>query len=213
MTMRMTARVAGLFYLLTTAAGLFYVFTGPSTASAIAANEPFYRINITANLIAAGAYVVVTCLLYQLFKPVDKGLAMLGAFFSFIGIASSIVSFACDTAPLYLLNDPNAVSMWMHLSGAVQNAGLIFFGVYCLTIGYLAYKSGYLPKTIGILMQIAGVCYLIHSFAVLLTPDFGHRIELVTFGALVGEAALTLWLLFGPISPGPVLTAPNALPT
>jgi hypothetical protein len=74
--------------------------------------------------------------------------------------------------------------------------GLIFFGFECLVLGYLIFKSGYLPKTIGILMQIAGVCYLVNSFSLLLAPRFADLIfPAVLIPSFIGELSLCLWLL------------------
>lgn len=73
---------------------------------------------------------------------------------------------------------------------------LIFFGCECLVVGYLIFRSSYLPKTIGVLMQIAGLCYLTNSFALLLAPTFANRLfPVILLPALVGEASLCLWLL------------------
>jgi len=73
---------------------------------------------------------------------------------------------------------------------------LIFFGCFCLLVGYLIFRSGYLPKTIGILMQIAGVCYLTNSFALVLSPALANRLfPAILVPAFIGEASLCLWLL------------------
>jgi hypothetical protein len=73
---------------------------------------------------------------------------------------------------------------------------LIFFGCACLVLGYLIFRSGYLPKAIGVLMQIAGFSYLTNSFALILAPAFANRIfPAVLVPAFVGKASLCLWLL------------------
>ena len=73
---------------------------------------------------------------------------------------------------------------------------LLFFACFCLIVGYLIFKSGYLPKTIGVLMQIAGVCYLTNSFALILSPAVANRLfPAILVPAFIGEASLCLWLL------------------
>ena len=73
---------------------------------------------------------------------------------------------------------------------------LLFFGCFCLIIGYLIFKSGYFPKTIGLLMQIAGVCYLTNSFALVLSPALANRLfPGILLPAFIGELSLCLWLL------------------
>jgi hypothetical protein len=74
---------------------------------------------------------------------------------------------------------------------------LIFFGVECLIVGYLVRKSGYLPKAIGVMMQIAGACYLINSFSLILNPPLASLLfPAILLPAFIGESAFCLWLLF-----------------
>jgi hypothetical protein len=73
------------------------------------------------------------------------------------------------------------------------NVSLIFFGFECLLLGYLIFKSQFLPKVLGILMQIAGVCYLTNSFALLLAPTLVSIASLIP--AFVAELSFALWLL------------------
>lgn len=74
---------------------------------------------------------------------------------------------------------------------------LIFFGRECLFLGYLIYRSGYIPKALGVLWPIAGLCYLTNSFALLVAPSFADRIfSAILIPAFVGEASLCLWLLW-----------------
>ncbi len=73
---------------------------------------------------------------------------------------------------------------------------LIFFGCECLVVGYLIFRSGFLPKAIGVLMQIAGLSYLINSFALVLAPNLADQLfPAILVPAFIGEASLCLWLL------------------
>lgn len=116
--------------------------------------------------IAAGAlYIAVTWLFYGIFKPVNKSISLVAACVSFAGIAAG---------PLQRTVNP-----------------LVFFGVYCLLIGYLVFRSTFLPRFLGVLMAFAGLGWL--TFA---SPALGRTLypyNLVP--GLVGEGALTLWLL------------------
>jgi hypothetical protein len=68
--------------------------------------------------------------------------------------------------------------------------------LFCVVFGQLIYRSGYIPKSIGILMQIAGVSYLVNSFALVLSPTLsGQLFPLVLIPAFIGELSLALWLL------------------
>jgi hypothetical protein len=72
---------------------------------------------------------------------------------------------------------------------------LVFFGFACLVYGYLLFRSDYFPKTLGVLMAIAGLSYLTNSFTLILAPAYAGRILLILVLALAGELSLCLWLL------------------
>jgi hypothetical protein len=76
--------------------------------------------------------------------------------------------------------------------------GLIFFGFVCLIEGYLLFKSNYFPKTIGVLMSIAGICYLTNSFALLLAPQLSSIALLMP--CLIAELSFSLWLIFAGVN-------------
>lgn len=154
------ARIAGFLYLLSILTGM----TG-----AIAQNR---SLSVAANLIGTGCYVAVTLILYDLLKPVNKGISMLAAFFSLAGCAITI---------LKLLHLP-----------APGVSSLVFFGCYCLLLAYLIWKSSFLPQLLSVLLAITGLGWLTY-----LSPALAERLfvpYLMTTG-LIGEGALTLWLL------------------
>jgi Domain of unknown function (DUF4386) len=94
-------------------------------------------------------------------------------------------------------NQLNAMAyVAIKLDGYGFGIGLIFFGFACLVNGYLIFRSGYLPRILGVLMQIAGLCYLTNSFALLLAPTFADRIfPTILFPSFIAELSLCLWLL------------------
>jgi hypothetical protein len=74
--------------------------------------------------------------------------------------------------------------------------GLIFFGCGCLVLGWLIRRSGYLPWILGALIQLAGACYLVNSFALILAPSLaGALFPAIMLPPFVGETSLALWLL------------------
>ena len=84
----------------------------------------------------------------------------------------------------------------LRLHGVGYNIGLVFFGIHCALIGYLIWKSTFLPRVLGLLMTIAGVCYLVNSFAAFLAPAFKAAIyPAVLMPAGLAELSLTAWLL------------------
>ncbi len=75
--------------------------------------------------------------------------------------------------------------------------GLIFFGCECLVAGYLIFKSGYFPRILGIMIQIAGICYLLNSFTLILSPALAHALfPAILLPSFIGELSMCLWLLF-----------------
>jgi len=125
---------------------------------------------IMGNVITNMFYVAVTVLLYDLFKPVDKNLSLLAAFFSLAG---------CAVATLGLF----------HVT-PYDASPLIFFGPFCLLIGYLIIRSTFLPRTLGVLMVLAAIGWLVY-LSPLATP-LDSAIEVV---GIVAEGSLMLWLL------------------
>lgn len=215
---RPMARIAGIFYLGTIVAGIFSELTretvivsgnAAATAQNILASESLYRWAFAANLVASACYVVVTALLYELLKPVSKSLSLLAAFLSLVGIAVGTLSGLARIAPLLLLGGARYLTTafdaaqlqamaYSYLKLDVQGTliSLVFFGFYCCLLGYLIFKSTFFPRTVGILMAIAGVSYLLNSFASFVAPVLAAQLSsFVLFPALLGEGALTLWLL------------------
>jgi|SRR5271165_1839185 len=122
------------------------------------------------NLVAYAFYVSVTLLFYFMFKPVNRRLSLLAAFFSLAGCANELLGL-------------------FHLAPYKINS-LIFFGPYCLLIGYLIFRSTFLPQILGILMALAGVGWLIF-----LSPLATHLSTYLKVLGFVAEASLMLWLL------------------
>jgi predicted transporter len=86
------------------------------------------------------------------------------------------------------------VSLRTHDSGFAM--GLVFFGAACLVVGYLIIRSGYLPRTLGALMQVAGVCYITNSFALIAWPALGAKLfPFILLPPFVAELSMALWLL------------------
>ena len=82
------------------------------------------------------------------------------------------------------------------LSLRANDIGLVFFGCHVLIVGYLIRRSTFLPRVLGILLFITGACYLTNSFATFLALPFkAYLMPIVGLGGLLGEGALTGWLL------------------
>lgn len=149
-------------------AGAFYSITFVTGTIAL-----FVRggVGMAAGAIAGIAYVVVTLLFYGLFKPVSRSLSLLAAVVSLAG---------CAIGPL---NSSGRVSVPIH--------PLVFFGAYCLLIGYLILNSGFLPRFLGVLMAFGGLGWL-----TFVSPPLAARLSPYVYApGMIAEGALTVWLL------------------
>jgi hypothetical protein len=212
------ARIGGGLYLIITVAAPFgelfvrgrLVVKGDAgaTATNILAHESLYRLGGVADLIAFACDVAVALILYELLRPASRSVSLLAAFFRLMHAAIVAVATLTYFAPLVLLGGGPHLSVFnveqlqalalvsLRLHGQGYNIGLLFFGFHCVLIGYLIFRSTFLPRILGVLMAIAGLCYLTNSFAVLLSPAFaGHLFPWILLPALPAELGLTLWLL------------------
>jgi len=212
------ARVGGVLYLIIIVAGLLgevfirgkMIVSGDATATAqnIMASQSLWRLGIAGDLVMHMCDVGLTMIFYVLLRPVNKNLALLAAFFNLVQTAILCANKLTLLIPLFLLGkadylkafEPRQLHALAYLSIKVHGygfgVGLIYFGCMCLVLGYLVIRSGYLPRILGILMQIAGVCYLVNSFALLLSPSLANLLfPAILIPAFIAELSLCLWLL------------------
>ncbi len=206
------ARIAGLFYLLVfffnvssllVRRGLIIPDDAAATASNILAHASRFWLGLTCNLVMIACFIVVTALLYELFKPVNRSLSLLAAFFGLMGCAAQTFSFLFQIAPSVVLLDAphlgafNAEQlqamalMLFKLYAKASNIGSVFFGFFCLLIGYLVFRSAFLPRILGVLMMFAGVSWLTFLY-----PPLANSLRPYNLvPGVLGEGSLTVWLL------------------
>jgi len=203
--------MAGVFYLLTFLTGAVAVPGGrlivsgdaAMTAANILAHEPLFRLSFAAYLINIAVYLTVTLLFYELFKPVNRSLSLFAAFFSLVACAIQAASSVLYLAPLVVLGSAPYLSvftveqlramvlMFLKLHAQAYNIGLVFFGFYCLLIGFLALRSTFLPRVLGVLMMLAGLGWL-----TFLSPPLAEYLSPYNRAVgVLGELSLTVWLL------------------
>jgi hypothetical protein len=209
---RREARITGVVYLLyflTAISGEFFlkgiVIEGDAAATAtnILAHQTLFRLGLATGLIAIACYIAVTALFYGLFKPVNRSLSLLAAFFSLVGCAILAFASLFQLAPLVVLGGGQYLSvfkveqlralalLFLELNTLAGNICVVFFGVYCLLIGYLIFRSAFLPRFLGVLMALAGLGWL-----TFLSPPFADRLS--PYNLVLGflaELLLMLWLL------------------
>lgn len=172
-----------------------------ATAANILAHEPLFRLAFAGDLLTVAIYIVFTALLYDLMKPVNRSVSLLAAFFSLAGCV--IQAFAClfELAPLVVLGDPSLgvfkaeqlqslALLFLKLYSHAYGIGLVFFAFYILVVGYLVFKSTFLPRVLGVLLAASGLAWL-----TFLWPPFATKYFRYLLVMDLGEALLFLWLL------------------
>ena len=213
------ARAGGALYLFIILAGLFgeafvrgsLIVSGDAeaTASKILASETLFRAGLVGEMLACVCDVALAMILYVLLRPVNRNLALLGAFFrlTFVGLYGVAKLF--EIAALILLDSTGSLaafdtpqlhalayaSLVMH--GYGYGASLLFFGFFCICTGYLIREARYLPKLLGSLLFIAGFGYVVYSLAQMLSPAFAGNclFPWLLLPGFVAELGLALWLL------------------
>ncbi len=210
--LRLKPRIAGVFYLLTFLTGGISAFVdgrlevsgdAAATATNILAHQALFRLGFAADLSVVACYIAVTALFYELFKPVNRNLSLLAAFFSLVGCAIQGTICLFHLAPFVVLGGPpystvfkveqlQALAyMFLELYAQAFNICFAFFGFYCLLIGYLIFRSTFLPRILGVLMAIGGLGWL-----TFLSPPLANSLwPYIAAPGILGEGSLTLWLL------------------
>jgi len=158
---RFRARITGVVYLL-------YFLTAISAEALIGRSRPipYYSVSLIADVL----YIAVTLLFYYMFKPVNRSVSGLAALLSLAGCGNEVLKL-------------------FHLAPYKINS-LAFFGPFCLLIGYLIFRSNFLPRILGALMVFAGLGWLIF-----LSPLANHILTYLKILGFIAEASLMLWLL------------------
>ena len=212
------ARIAGVLYLLVAVFGGFafgYVLTKvyvpgqpATTAANVVANSGLVRIGVVADPFQATVWVFLAMTLYILLKRVQQSAARAMVVLVAVGAAITClndvfqfesVRVATDGAYVAALGTAGSSAQVLLLLDIHHYGFLIaqvFFGLWLVPLGYLAYKSAMFPRTLGVVLVMGGACYLIGVLAVFLVPDFGEKINtVVTIPSAFAEISMVLYLL------------------
>lgn len=214
---RAYARIGGALYLSLILLGLFaeiardkiVVWDDPAaTAAHLASAETLWRLAMVAEYVALICALALAMIYFVLLKPVSRELNLLATFLRLVAIAvQAIAVLNLDTALSALGRAPSLAAfppseLQAMALAAIKAHGhgyalaLLFFGTCFLIHGRLIFRSGFLPRVLGILIQIAGVCYAGNSLALFLAPAFDAKIfPAVLLPCFVAEVSLTVWLL------------------
>ena len=212
------ARIAGVLYLLNGLAAGFafgYVLTkvyapgnAATTAANVAASSGLVRAGVVADLFQATEWVFLALTLYILLKHVHLGAARAMVVLVAVGAAITCLNDVSQFESVRVATDPSYAAA---LGSAGSNAMVqlllethhygflvaqIFFGLWLVPFGYLAYKSAMFPKALGLMLVVGGACYIVGLLAVFLIPDGGEKINTtVTLPSAIAEVSMVLYLL------------------
>jgi len=213
---RRVARTAGFLYLIYIVTFAFSSFVqnkpiagkdAAVTARNIMASVWLFRIGFMSEVVAALFFLLAAWALYVLLNPVGKNLALLFLLVNLAGVATECILALIHFAALPLLSGADYLKVFnadqlqalamlcLHLSGTGNMVTVLFYGVWLFPLGYLVVKSGFLPRILGALLILDGVCLLICFFQLCLFP--GHqKITYPLYPVMfVAEFGLALWLL------------------
>jgi|SRR5271157_2643 len=209
-----TARIAGFFYLIFIATSILadrLASIGFGDAAAIVdkimAHEELFRLGYVTGLLSALFFLLAAWALYVLLKPVNENLALLFLLLNLAGVAVQCFSMlALDGGSMFLQS-----AGYLNLFPADQLQALatffinlykngfmiaqLFYGIWLLPLGYLVFKSGFLPRTLGVLLIIDFFGVLIWFFQYFLFPGYTVISYPGLIASAIAEFSLTLWLL------------------
>lgn len=138
--------------------------------------------------------IVVAWALYILLVPTNKNLSALAALLRVIYAGIFIFAISKLYVALQVITSDGTQSMsFLKAFQSIWDMGLILFGFHLLVLGYLAFKSGYIPKWLGVFLVLASVGYIVDGLGKSISPNYSLNIGQFTF---VGEVLLIFWLLW-----------------
>lgn len=220
-TSRQTARIAGALYLGVVATGTFSLGYIPSqvidmanaatTLRNIQASEFLFRLGIVSSIICYLFFLLLPLVLYRLLRPVNSVAAQLMVILALISVPTSFGILLYKFTVLSLIqghgytgSDQLAEQVLFYIRQ--YNNGLLlvqtFWGLWLLPFGYLVYKSGFLPKVLGILLMLGCLGYLANLTGRILIPRFSELLiaGYITLPASIGEIATCGWLLIAGVN-------------
>jgi len=225
-------RFAGLLYVLTSIPGVFALIYVPSklivhanptaTAGNIAAHETLFRLGIAAELIGQTGFIFVALALYDLLKGINQRHTSLMLGLIVVSIPIALLNELNAIAALVLVRGADFLSifekpqrdvlamLFLNLRSYGFDVAAIFWGLWLFPLGLLVYRSGFLPRILGVLLMLNGFTYPVNSFTSLLLPQYEHIVSRWMMPLSFGELVFMFWLLVMGAKPK-ALAAPASL--
>jgi hypothetical protein len=216
-TIKNPGRYAGLWYVVTSIFGFFAMGYVPgklivhgdasATANNIAASEMLFRLGIASQLIGMAGFIFVALALYELLKDVDRRQAALMVILIVVSIPMAILNEVNSVAALVLVKGADSLSvfekpqrealamLFLNLHGRGLVFCELFWGLWLLPLGYLVYKSRFLPRFLGVWLVLAGFGWVILCFSGVVWPQYADKLNTYLQPAILGEIAFMLWLV------------------
>ncbi len=212
-----TARFAGLLYLIWVITGIYGMMYIPSqiivrgdtvaTANNILSNEFLFRSGIMNDLISSIVCVFLILALYKLLKQVNQPRAVLMVVLLMVTIPVVFIMEALNIASLMMLKGEvlktfelrerqDLAAFFLKINDYGSMTLEMFWGLWLIPFGQLTYKSGFIPRILGVFLILNGVAYIVHSCAYLLFPAYQMLVSQIAMPFwIIGEISITLWLL------------------
>jgi hypothetical protein len=216
-SLKKTARIAGLLYLIWIVTGIFGIFYVPSqtivqgdavaTANKILANELVFRTGIINDIISNTIWVFIALVLYRLFKQINERQAKLMVALVLVQIPvvffmealniTSLMIFKGEILKTFdLIQRQDLAMLFLKINDYGTLTLEMFWGLWLFPFGLLVWKSGFIPRLIGVFLILNSIAYIILSFVSLLFPIYQTLVSQLTMPFLIlGEISITLWLL------------------
>jgi hypothetical protein len=226
-TLKRTAQLTGWLYFLFALAALYsYMYVGQkifvagdtgATAKNMLANEFLFRTSLAADIITNILFVVVILLLYRLLKQVNEAQAKFMAGFAAVAIPVSFIGEALQVTALYIFKGDllksfpaeqvqDMAAMLLKMGNNMGQLITFHWGLWLMPMGWLVYRSGFIPRILGILLWVNGLGYMISSFTFILFPDYTGTVNKIIYPTyFAGEVPLILWLMIKGIKTKPLM--------
>src|SRR5207245_4148586 len=193
---------------------LFVHGDAAATAANIAAHPWLFRFGMASDLLGAVVLIFLVLAFYRLFKGVDQQLAVLlvitggvmPALINFVNVVNDAGALMVAQGPGFLsvFDKPQRdalVMVFVQLHHHQVVAAEVLWGLWLFPMGALTYKSGFMPRFIGVWLFINGFAYVVLSLTGLFFPDYQDKVFMYSQPALFGELAIMLWLVIKGATP------------
>ena len=208
-------RLAGLAYFIVVITGIFSLMYVPSlyyvsgdaaaTANNILSSESLFRLGMALEMVSFTSFLILPLILYSIFQHVNKTASVLMVALAVASVPIAFVGIINEFSVLDLVHSSEFPSseleqqVMFYLGRYFKGhlVGQIFWALWLFPLGYMVYKSGLIPRLLGIFLMIGSIGYLIDFFGRVIMPEYSDSIlaSYITIPASIGEIGTCLWLL------------------